>query len=157
MTLVPTRLISRAAARAASGASRRAGQPAPALSRIGGATVGGESAARLLSMAAPAAAVGGPLLTQLAKENPYKDVVRYEHKNRKWSLQHVDYYSEALACGLMENGLLPGDVVLSINHEPVSGSVQGAAAFKAASDAVTVVARRIAVAAPGYNQYTNYF
>ena len=56
---------------------------------------------------------GGSLLTQLAKENPYKDVVRYEFKNRKWNLQHVDFYSEALAVGLLETGLQPGDVVLS--------------------------------------------
>lgn len=56
---------------------------------------------------------GGAMLSELAKDNPYKDVVRYEHKNRKWSLQHVDFYSEALACGLLENGLQPGDVVLS--------------------------------------------
>jgi len=56
---------------------------------------------------------GGSTLTQLAKENPYKEVVRYEHKNRKWNLQHVDYYSDALAIGLLENGLQPGDVVLS--------------------------------------------
>jgi hypothetical protein len=56
---------------------------------------------------------GGAQLAQLAKENPYKDVVRYEHKNRKWNLQHVDFYSEALAIGLLENGLQPGDVVLS--------------------------------------------
>ena len=56
---------------------------------------------------------GGSMLNQIAKENPYKDVVRYEHKNRKWNLQHVDFYSEALAVGLLENGLQPGDVVLS--------------------------------------------
>jgi hypothetical protein len=56
---------------------------------------------------------GGSILTQLATENPYKDVVRYEFKNRKWNLQHVDFYSEALAIGLLENGLQPGDVVLS--------------------------------------------
>ena len=56
---------------------------------------------------------GGSALTEMAKENPYKDVVRYEHKNRKWNLQHVDFYSEALAIGLLENGLQPGDVVLS--------------------------------------------
>lgn len=56
---------------------------------------------------------GGSLLTKLAKENPYKDVVRYEFKNRKWNLQHVDFYSEALAVGLLETGLQPGDVVLS--------------------------------------------
>lgn len=56
---------------------------------------------------------GGAMLSDMAKENPYKDVVRYEHKNRKWNLQHVDYYSDALAIGLLENGLQPGDVVLS--------------------------------------------
>jgi len=56
---------------------------------------------------------GGSLLTELAKDNPYKDVVRYEYKNRKWNLQHVDYYSESLANGLLETGLQPGDVVLS--------------------------------------------
>lgn len=56
---------------------------------------------------------GGSTLSQLATENPYKEVVRYEHKNRKWNLQHVDYYSDALAIGLLENGLQPGDVVLS--------------------------------------------
>ena len=56
---------------------------------------------------------GGAVLKNLAKENPYKDVVRYEFKNRKWNLQHVDFYSEALAVGLLENGLQPGDVVLS--------------------------------------------
>jgi hypothetical protein len=56
---------------------------------------------------------GGTLLNQMATDNPYKDVVRYEHKNRKWNLQHVDFYSEAFAIGLLENGLQPGDVVLS--------------------------------------------
>jgi hypothetical protein len=56
---------------------------------------------------------GGSLLTQLATENPYKDVVQYEFKNRKWNLQHVDFYSDALATGLLDSGLQPGDVVLS--------------------------------------------
>lgn len=59
------------------------------------------------------AAVGGLQLKALAAANPYKEVVRYQHKNRKWNLQHVDYYSEALAIGLLETGLQPGDVVLS--------------------------------------------
>jgi hypothetical protein len=72
------------------------------------ATVAGPMAVR--SMASLSA---GAKLTALAKENPYKDVVRYEHKNRKWNLQHVDFYSESLAIGLLENGLQPGDVVLS--------------------------------------------
>jgi hypothetical protein len=56
---------------------------------------------------------GGSLLKELATDNPYKDVVRFEFKNRKWNLQHVDFYSDALAVGLLENGLQPGDVVLS--------------------------------------------
>jgi len=56
---------------------------------------------------------GGNMVKQMAKESPHVDVVRYEHKNRKWSLSHVDYYSEALAIGLLENGLQPGDKVLS--------------------------------------------
>jgi len=63
--------------------------------------------------AATAAAVGGLALKELATANPYKDVVRYQHKNRKWNLQHVDYYSEALAIGFLETGLQPGDVILS--------------------------------------------
>ena len=67
---------------------------------------------------------GGELLTQMAKENPYKDVVRYEHKNRKWNLHHVDFYSEGLAIGLLENGLQPGDVVLSWLPEHFSESVR---------------------------------
>lgn len=54
----------------------------------------------------------GDMLTTLANENPHVDVVRYEHKNRKWSLSHVDYYSDALAIGFLENGLKPGDSVL---------------------------------------------
>ncbi len=74
---------------------------------------------------------GGSILTQLATENPYKDVVRYEFKNRKWNLQHVDFYSEALAIGLLENGLQPGDVVLSWlpSHFSESVSSSGACRF----------------------------
>ena len=63
-------------------------------------------------------------MTKLAKENPYKDVVRYDFKNRKWNLQHVDFYSEALAVGLLENGLQPGDVVLSWLPSHFSESVR---------------------------------
>ena len=65
---------------------------------------------RLLSLSTLA---GGSHLKTLATENPYKDVVRYEHKNRKWNLQHVDFYSEGLAIGFLETGLQAGDVVLS--------------------------------------------
>lgn len=55
----------------------------------------------------------GSVLRLLTQENPHVDVVRYEHKNRKWSLSHVDYYSDALAIGFIENGLQPGDALLS--------------------------------------------
>lgn len=56
---------------------------------------------------------GGEQLAALTDAFPHMDVVRYTHKNRTWSLQHVHYYSEALAIGLVENGLQTGDVVLS--------------------------------------------
>ena len=59
-----------------------------------------------------ASASAGNVLSAMTKENPHVDVVRYEHKNRKWSLNHVDYYSEALAIGFLENGLKPGDALL---------------------------------------------
>lgn len=56
---------------------------------------------------------GGMELASLRNVNPHIDVVKYTHKNRIWTLNHVDYYSEALAIGLMENGLRSGDVILS--------------------------------------------
>lgn len=96
----------------------------PAWSRVSGVVVANNNVAvastttsRTMFSAtnpvAAAAAAGGPQVKELAAANPYKDVVRYEHKNRKWNLQHVDFYSEALAIGLLETGLKPGDVVLS--------------------------------------------
>jgi hypothetical protein len=56
---------------------------------------------------------GGQTLANMTAENPHVDVVKYEHKNRTWTLNHVDYFSKALAIGLTEQGLQPGDVVLS--------------------------------------------
>jgi len=41
------------------------------------------------------------------------DAVRYEHKNVKWSFKDVNFHSDSLACGLLEQGFQPGDVVLS--------------------------------------------
>jgi len=55
----------------------------------------------------------GNALARLAAEHPHMEVVRYEHKNVKWTLKHVNYYSDALACGMVDAGLQPGDVVLS--------------------------------------------
>lgn len=55
----------------------------------------------------------GDALARLASDHPHQEIIRYEHKNVKWTLQHVNYYSDALACGLVDAGLQPGDVVLS--------------------------------------------
>ena len=62
---------------------------------------------------ATTAATGGAALAELKAANPHIDVVRYEHKNRTWSLNHVDYYATAMAIGLIDAGLQPNDVVLS--------------------------------------------
>ena len=67
---------------------------------------------------------GGQQLEALSSDFPHKDVVRYEHKNRTWTLQHVHYYSEALAIGLMENGFQAGDVVLSLLPPHLSEQVR---------------------------------
>eukprot|EP00581_Thalassiosira_minuscula_P009084 CAMPEP_0183706198 /NCGR_PEP_ID=MMETSP0737-20130205/3092_1 /TAXON_ID=385413 /ORGANISM="Thalassiosira miniscula, Strain CCMP1093" /LENGTH=315 /DNA_ID=CAMNT_0025933549 /DNA_START=30 /DNA_END=977 /DNA_ORIENTATION=+ len=55
----------------------------------------------------------GDALARLAADHPHQEIIRYEHKNVKWTLKHVNYYSDALACGLVDAGLQPGDVVLS--------------------------------------------
>lgn len=56
---------------------------------------------------------GGDALARLASDHPHQEIIRYEHKNVKWTLKHVNYYSDALACGLVDAGLQPGDVMLS--------------------------------------------
>lgn len=93
-----------AAARGTAPAQRRA---LPAASSLRATVTQG------MPLRAFASASAGNQLADLTKENPHVDVVRYEHKNRKWSLNHVDYYSEALAIGFLETGLRPGDAVLS--------------------------------------------
>lgn len=55
----------------------------------------------------------GEALSALASVAPHTDVIRYEHKNVKWTLKHVDVNSESLAIGLLEQGFTKGDVVLS--------------------------------------------
>jgi non-ribosomal peptide synthetase component E (peptide arylation enzyme) len=88
------------------GSSKTAAAAAAAsLSRVGGGSVSATFYGRSLSSVAQ--------LQALTAENPYTDVVHYTHKNRTWSMQHVDYYSTALAIGLAENGLTVGDKVLS--------------------------------------------
>ncbi|KAK1745125.1 hypothetical protein QTG54_004416 [Skeletonema marinoi] len=49
----------------------------------------------------------------IGSDHPHQEIIRYEHKNVKWTLKHVNYYADALACGLVDSGLQPGDVVLS--------------------------------------------
>jgi acyl-CoA synthetase (AMP-forming)/AMP-acid ligase II len=56
---------------------------------------------------------GGQAVAQLAKELPHKDAVRYEHKNQKFAFKDVDFHAESLACGFVEQGFRPGDIVLS--------------------------------------------
>lgn len=60
-----------------------------------------------------AGATAGQTLTELASANPHVEVIRYEHKNVKWTVRHVEYFADCLAVGLLENGLIPGDTVLS--------------------------------------------
>ena len=71
-----------------------------------------------------AGVAGGIELSTLKQANPHVDVVKYKHKNRIWTINHVDYYSEALAIGFVENGLKPGDVVLSWLPSHLSEQVQ---------------------------------
>jgi hypothetical protein len=70
------------------------------------------------------AAAAGQQLSQMTAKLPHMDVVRYEHKNRTWSFHHTDYYSDALAIGLLEFGLQKGDVVLSFLPEHLSEQVR---------------------------------
>jgi hypothetical protein len=63
-------------------------------------------------------------LSGLCEDLPHMDVVKYAHKNRTWTVQHVHYYSEALAIGLLENGFRSGDVVLSFLPSHVSEQVR---------------------------------
>lgn len=82
-------------------------------SRTSSSSVGYRGYASTVTAAAAASSTAGQTLAKLAAENPYVEVVRYEHKNVKWTLKHVEHYSDALATGLLEDGLRPGDVMLS--------------------------------------------
>jgi hypothetical protein len=73
-------------------------------------SAGHNTSIRSLATAAPGA---GTALSVLASQAPHTDVIRYEHKNVKWTLKHVDVNSDALAIGLLDQGFEKGDVVLS--------------------------------------------
>ena len=75
------------------------------------------------------ATTGGAALAELKAAAPHMDVVRYEHKNRTWSLNHVDYYSTAMAIGFIDAGLQPADVVLSWLPTHFSEQVRGMKKF----------------------------
>ena len=66
---------------------------------------------------------GGQTVAQLAKDLPHMDAVRYEHKNQKFAFKDIDHYAEALACGFLEQGFQPGDIVLSWLPEHFSEQV----------------------------------
>lgn len=86
--------------------SRRSIRAGPAFLRSATSNV----SIRSMSSAAPSA---GTALSVLASQNPHVDVIRYEHKNLKWTLKNVDRNSDALAIGLLDQGFTKGDVVLS--------------------------------------------
>ena len=75
--------------------------------------VGGSGVATHQQHRGAATFSAGDALARLADNHPHQEIIRYEHKNVKWTLKHVNYYSDALACGLVDAGLQPGDVVLS--------------------------------------------
>mmetsp|Transcript_23490 Transcript_23490/g.32943 ORF Transcript_23490/g.32943 Transcript_23490/m.32943 type:complete len:290 (+) Transcript_23490:29-898(+) len=96
------------ATRAASVIARRLGRTA-----LSSRSTVCRSNATLKSVRGMASVSAGNALSALAQENPHKDILRYQHKNMKWSFSHVDKHSDDLAVGFLEQGLQPGDVVLS--------------------------------------------
>eukprot|EP00560_Eucampia_antarctica_P000825 CAMPEP_0197832680 /NCGR_PEP_ID=MMETSP1437-20131217/15570_1 /TAXON_ID=49252 ORGANISM="Eucampia antarctica, Strain CCMP1452" /NCGR_SAMPLE_ID=MMETSP1437 /ASSEMBLY_ACC=CAM_ASM_001096 /LENGTH=297 /DNA_ID=CAMNT_0043436169 /DNA_START=32 /DNA_END=925 /DNA_ORIENTATION=+ len=78
-------------------------------SHNGSSILGSSSSQRRMASSMSA----GDALKKLAAETPHKDVLHYDHKNVKWSLKQVNYFAEALAAGLVDAGLQPGDKVLS--------------------------------------------
>jgi len=55
----------------------------------------------------------GHALRNLTNQNPHVDVIRYKHKNVKFTISHVNHFADALAVGFLSSGLAPGDKVLS--------------------------------------------
>jgi hypothetical protein len=127
MTLLPA--MRTAARRGLVAATKRGGTAFP--SRVVASSSSSSTAAAVRSLSAAASApapaavaTGGQRITAMTADNPHVDVVHYEHKNRTWSVNHVEYYSTALAVGFMENGFQPGDVVLSWLPEHFSETVR---------------------------------
>lgn len=110
----------------AAGAAATKSPLLPGVPAIGGVRT---AATKATTASSSSSGSGGSCLAALKEENPYLDVVQYQHKNRTWSVQHVDYYSQALAIGLAENGLIPGDVVLSWLPDHFSEQVRSCVFF----------------------------
>jgi acyl-CoA synthetase (AMP-forming)/AMP-acid ligase II len=67
---------------------------------------------------------GGQRIEELAKKFPYKNAIRYEHKNQKFSFKDIHRHSDDLACGFLEQRFQPGDIVLSWLPEHFSEQVR---------------------------------
>eukprot|EP00551_Chaetoceros_affinis_P003949 CAMPEP_0203643462 /NCGR_PEP_ID=MMETSP0088-20131115/8911_1 /ASSEMBLY_ACC=CAM_ASM_001087 /TAXON_ID=426623 /ORGANISM="Chaetoceros affinis, Strain CCMP159" /LENGTH=283 /DNA_ID=CAMNT_0050499645 /DNA_START=27 /DNA_END=878 /DNA_ORIENTATION=- len=87
---------------------RQSIRAAPALIR----PTASHASKRTMATAATAPSAG-TALSLLATQAPHTDVIRYEYKNVKWTLKHVNLNSDALAIGLLDQGFMKGDVVLS--------------------------------------------
>jgi hypothetical protein len=60
-----------------------------------------------------ASLAAGDALTLIADDNPHLEAIRYEYKNVKATYNKVNSWADMLATGLVEQGLIKGDVVLS--------------------------------------------
>lgn len=76
------------------------------------------------SVASMEQAAGGHYLKTLVADNPYTDVVQYEHQNRTFTVNDIEKNADALAIGIAENGLQTGDVVLSYLPEHFNEQVR---------------------------------
>ena len=56
---------------------------------------------------------GGQLLSKHAEETPFKNAIRFDHKNHKFDFREMEKWSTYLACGLTEQRFQVGDVILS--------------------------------------------
>jgi non-ribosomal peptide synthetase component E (peptide arylation enzyme) len=82
------------------------------------------AAAAVPNMASIREAAGGHYLKTLVADNPYTDVVQYEHQNRTFTVNDIEKNADALAIGIAENGLQSGDVVLSYLPEHFNEQVR---------------------------------
>jgi hypothetical protein len=133
-------MLARAAARSSSAVASRLVRATATTTAIPCSLAGAgirslSTAAAKKTATAATATTGGQQLANMTAANPHVDVVNYHHKNRTWTLNHVDYFSKALAIGFTENGLQRGDVVLS--WLPAHFSEQASTVFCSSSSLLT--------------------